>query len=80
MSCELFLNRKVMKELSGKDINAIIADGEKKLASVPSGGAAAPAAAAAPAKAEKKEEKKEEKKKVEEKPPSDDDTGFGLFG
>jgi len=73
---------KVMKELSGKDINAIIAEGEKKLASVPSGGAAAAPAAAAAGAPAKKEEKKEEKKKEEkkeEKPPSDDDMGFGLF-
>eukprot|EP00048_Salpingoeca_helianthica_P001915 m.52747 g.52747 ORF g.52747 m.52747 type:complete len:106 (+) comp11792_c0_seq2:128-445(+) len=64
---------KVVKELNGKDINAVIAEGEKKLASVPSGGAApAAAAAAAPAAAAggKKEEKKEE---------SDGDMGFGLF-
>lgn len=59
----------------------LIAEGQSKLASVPSGGsggAAAPAAAAAggaaPAAAE---EKKEEK--AEEKEESDDDMGFGLF-
>eukprot|EP00047_Mylnosiga_fluctuans_P001324 m.219768 g.219768 ORF g.219768 m.219768 type:complete len:113 (+) comp10243_c0_seq1:175-513(+) len=71
---------KVLGELKGKDLAALIAEGEKKLASVPAAGAApaaaAPAAAAAApaAKAEKKEEKKKE-----EKPPSDDDMGFGLF-
>ncbi|KAH7335179.1 60s acidic ribosomal protein-domain-containing protein [Rhizoctonia solani] len=71
---------KLLSELEGKDVNALIAEGTSKLASVPSGGAVAaggaPAAAgggAAPAE-EKKEEKKEE-----EKEESDDDMGFGLF-
>ncbi|KAK4691766.1 large subunit ribosomal protein LP2, partial [Phenoliferia sp. Uapishka_3] len=70
---------KVISELSGKDINELIAAGSAKLASVPSGGASsgsAPAAAtggAAAAEPEKKEEK------VEEKEESDDDMGFGLF-
>ncbi|CAE6494777.1 unnamed protein product [Rhizoctonia solani] len=71
---------KLLSELEGKDVNALIAEGSSKLASVPSGGGvasggAAPAAAggAAPAE-EKKEEKKEE-----EKEESDEDMGFGLF-
>ncbi|XP_043827359.1 60S acidic ribosomal protein P2 isoform X1 [Dromiciops gliroides] len=76
--------KKVIGELSGKNIEDVIAQGSSKLASMPSGGAvavaasagsAAPAAAgAAPAAAE---EKKEEKK--EESEESDDDMGFGLF-
>ena len=37
---------KLMSELSGKDINALIAEGQEKLASVPSGGAVAAAPAA----------------------------------
>ncbi|KAL4910424.1 60s acidic ribosomal protein-domain-containing protein [Aspergillus multicolor] len=69
---------KLISELSGKDINELIAEGTTKLASVPSGGAggaAAPAAAAggaaaAEAPAAEKEEEKEE---------SDEDMGFGLF-
>ncbi|QRV74157.1 60s Acidic ribosomal protein [Ceratobasidium sp. AG-Ba] len=72
---------KLLGELEGKDVNALIAEGSSKLASVPSGGGAAaggaaPAAAAggAAAPAEKEEEKKEE-----EKEESDDDMGFGLF-
>ncbi|CAE6464973.1 unnamed protein product [Rhizoctonia solani] len=72
---------KLLSELEGKDVNALISEGSSKLASVPSGGGvasggAAPAAAAggAPAAEEKKEEKKEE-----EKEESDDDMGFGLF-
>merc|ERR1712098_333531 len=70
---------KVIEELAGKNIEELMAEGSKKLASVPSGGgAAAPAAAAgaggadapaAAAKEEKKEESEEE----------DDDMGFGLF-
>ncbi|KAI0321042.1 60s acidic ribosomal protein-domain-containing protein [Amylostereum chailletii] len=69
---------KLISELEGKDVGALIAEGSSKLASVPSGGAVASsggaAAAAAPAAEEKKEEKKEE-----EKEESDDDMGFGLF-
>ncbi|KAF8475196.1 hypothetical protein DFH94DRAFT_759849 [Russula ochroleuca] len=69
----------LLSELSGKDINALIAEGTSKLASVPSGGGAVSAAPAAggggapAADAEKKEEKEEEKEE------SDDDMGFGLF-
>ena len=72
--------KKVVSELAGKDLESLIAEGSKKLATMPSGGgggAAAPAAAAAggaaPAAA-KKEEKKEEPEEE-----SDDDMGFGLF-
>ena len=54
----------LLKDLEGKDINELIAEGNTKLASVPSGGAA--------------EEAKEEAKE-EEKEESDDDMGFGLF-
>lgn len=68
---------KLMADLKGKDIQALIAEGSSKLASVPSvsvaAGGAAPAAAAAGGKAEAKEEKKEEEEE------EDDDMGFGLF-
>jgi large subunit ribosomal protein LP2 len=37
---------KVVAELAGKDLTDLIAEGRKKVGSVPSGGAAAPAAAA----------------------------------
>ncbi|KAL4063106.1 ribosomal protein 60S [Scleroderma citrinum] len=72
---------KLISELDGKDVNALIAEGSLKLSSVPSGGAVAAAPAsgaggAAPAAAAE-EEKQEEKK--EEKEESDDDMGFGLF-
>jgi len=67
----------VVKELAGKNLEELIAEGNSKLASVPSGGgAAAPAAAAggaAAAEAAPVEEKEEEKEE------SDDDMGFGLF-
>merc|ERR1712002_362643 len=74
---------KVIKELMGKNVDEVIAQGYCKLASMPAGGAVAVAssasaggAAAAPAAAA--EEKKEEKKEESEE-GSDDDMGFGLF-
>ncbi|KAH3870799.1 60S acidic ribosomal protein P2-like [Dreissena polymorpha] len=86
IECEADKVKKIIAELNGKKLEDLIAEGSKKLASVPSGGgAAAPAAAAAtggggaPAGgAAPKEEKKEEKKKAESE-ESDDDMGFGLF-
>ncbi|KAG9097134.1 60S acidic ribosomal protein P2 [Ceratobasidium sp. 370] len=72
---------KLLSELEGKDINALIAEGSSKLASVPSGGGVAASggapAAAAGGGAAPAEEKKEEKE--EEKEESDEDMGFGLF-
>lgn len=71
----------VVKELAGKNIEELIAEGNSKLASVPSGGgAAAPSAAAAGGGggAAPAEEAKEEKKEEPEE-ESDDDMGFGLF-
>ncbi len=66
--------KKVVSELKGKDVEALIAEGSKKLASMPSSGGAAPAAAPAAGAAVAKEEKKEEV--VEE---SEEEMGFGLF-
>ncbi|CAO1606312.1 MAG: hypothetical protein L6R36_006726 [Xanthoria steineri] len=73
---------KLIKELEGKDLQELIAEGSQKLASVPSGGgggggAAAPAAGAAAggAAAEEKAPEKEPEKEEE----SDEDMGFGLF-
>merc|ERR1712113_491975 len=67
----------VLKNIDGKSLDELMAEGSAKLASVGGGAgaaAAAPAAAAdagaAPAKEEKKEEPEEEE---------DDDMGFGLF-
>ncbi|KAF7872169.1 hypothetical protein EAF04_003094 [Stromatinia cepivora] len=70
----------LIKELNGKDINELIAEGSSKLASVPSGGAggAAPAAGGAAASGGAAAEEKVEEK-AEEKEESDEDMGFGLF-
>ncbi|BGO91202.1 hypothetical protein NBRC10512_001266 [Rhodotorula toruloides] len=68
----------LIKELEGKDVNEVIAEGSKKLASVPSGGAA-PAAAAGGAAAGGAAEEKAEDKPAEKEEESDDDMGFGLF-
>ncbi|KAG9475615.1 large ribosomal subunit protein P2 [Eleutherodactylus coqui] len=74
---------KVISELKGKKIDDVIAQGNTKLAGLPTGGAvavAASAGSAAPAaggSAAPAEEKKEEKK--EESEESDEDMGFGLF-
>merc|ERR1712033_20608 len=71
----------IIKELKGKNLETLIAEGMSKLASVPSGGGAAAAgggggaAADAPAE-EKKEEKKPESSEDED---SDEGMGFGLF-
>ncbi len=70
---------KVISELAGKDLEALIAEGNKKIATAavsaaPAGGAAPAAAAAgggAPAK-------KEEAKKAPE-PEEEEDMGFSLF-
>ena len=64
----------LIAELSGKDLNEIIAAGSAKLASVPSGGGAA-SSAAAPAAAAGGDAPAAEKavEKVEEKEESDDD-------
>ena len=66
---------KVVAELAGKDLDALIKTGKDKFSAVPSGGAAAAPAAggAAPAAA-----KKEEKKVVEEEEDALDG-GFSLF-
>jgi len=85
IDCDADNCKKVIEALKGKNIEQVIEEGKKKLASVPSGaGAAAPAAAAGgggggkPAAEAKKEEKKEEKKK-EESEEEEGDMGFGLF-
>ncbi|PTB62554.1 ribosomal protein 60S [Trichoderma citrinoviride] len=70
---------KLISELSGKDVNELIAAGSEKLASVPSGGAGAAAAGGAAAGGAAAAEEKAEEKKEEEKEESDEDMGFGLF-
>ncbi|XP_067648977.1 large ribosomal subunit protein P2-like [Haliotis asinina] len=70
---------KVISELKGKNIDELIEEGQKKLASVPTGGVAAAGGggSAAPAAGGAAEAKKEEKK--EESESEDEDMGFGLF-
>uniref|UniRef100_A0A8C5PEU9 Large ribosomal subunit protein P2 n=1 Tax=Leptobrachium leishanense TaxID=445787 RepID=A0A8C5PEU9_9ANUR len=67
--------QKVVSELNGKSINEVIAQGNTKLACMPSGGAVplaasggsgAPAAAAAAAPVEEKKEEKEESEESDE--------------
>ncbi|KAK4471360.1 hypothetical protein MN116_004794 [Schistosoma mekongi] len=74
---------KLLASLSGKDIPQLIAEGSKKLSSVPTGGAvvsAAPSAPTAPTKAEApKAESKPVKAEVKEESESEEDMGFGLF-
>ncbi|KAK6453751.1 60s acidic ribosomal protein-domain-containing protein [Scheffersomyces xylosifermentans] len=68
---------KLIAELEGKSTEELIAEGNEKLSSVPTGaaaGGAASGAAAASGEAEAAEEAVEE-----EKEESDDDMGFGLF-
>eukprot|EP00292_Cryptomonas_paramecium_P015678 CAMPEP_0113674124 /NCGR_PEP_ID=MMETSP0038_2-20120614/7240_1 /TAXON_ID=2898 /ORGANISM="Cryptomonas paramecium" /LENGTH=126 /DNA_ID=CAMNT_0000590661 /DNA_START=9 /DNA_END=389 /DNA_ORIENTATION=- /assembly_acc=CAM_ASM_000170 len=70
---------KVVKELQGKSVEELIAEGTKKMASVsvaaaPAAGAAAAAAPAAAAGGAKKEEKKAPEPEEEEA-----DMGFSLF-
>jgi len=72
--------KKVVSQLKGKNLEELMAEGRKKLASMPTAGpavAAAPAAAAAagkPADAPKAKEKE-----PEPEPEEDEDMGFGLF-
>ncbi|KAK3990258.1 60s acidic ribosomal protein-domain-containing protein [Cladorrhinum sp. PSN332] len=69
----------LLKELEGKDVNELIAEGSAKLASVPSGGAGGAAAAGGAGAAGGAAEEAKEEEKVEEKEESDEDMGFGLF-
>lgn len=64
----------LLAEVEGKNAEELIAEGNEKLSSVPSGGAAAPAADAASGDAPAAEEAAEE-----EAEESDGDMGMGLF-
>ncbi|RLV88404.1 60S acidic ribosomal protein P2-B [Meyerozyma sp. JA9] len=68
----------LLTALEGKTVEELVAEGNTKLASVPTGGAAASGAAASSAAAGGEEAAAEEKAE-EEKEESDDDMGFGLF-
>ncbi|AOW31517.1 ribosomal protein P2 alpha [Candida albicans SC5314] len=67
---------KLISELDGKNVEELIAEGNEKLSSVPSG---APAAAAGGASAAAGGEAAEEAAEEEAAEESDDDMGFGLF-
>lgn len=71
---------KVISELKGKDLDALIAEGSKKISSVPAGGAApaaaAPAGGAAPAAAAGKAAPAKKKSSSES---AGGDMGFSLF-
>jgi len=89
IDCDETKAKKVIAACKGKDIETIIAEGSKKLSSMPSGGGGVAAASAAAPVAEekkpagkehaKKEEKKEKEKEKEESGDEDGDMGFGLF-
>merc|ERR1712137_386394 len=72
--------KKVVSELSGKNVYEVMDQGAEKLTAVPSGGArsggAGPPAGGAAAAEEKPAE---EKPAEEEEEESDEDMGFGLF-
>jgi len=69
----------VVKQLAGKSVEELVAEGLPKLASMGGGGGAAPAAAAAGGDAAAAAPAAEEKKKEESEEEEDDDMGFGLF-
>lgn len=66
---------KLLSEVEGKSVEELIAEGNEKLSSVPTGGAAAPAASGSSAAAEEAAEEAAPEAAEE----SDDDMGFGLF-
>jgi len=86
IDCDKTKAQKVIDACKGKDLEKIIAEGTKKLSSLPTGGSAVAASAEAPAgkttdakKGGAKEEPKKEEKKKPESDEEGDDMGFGLF-
>jgi len=78
VDCDNTKAQKVVDACKGKDIEQIIAEGTKKLSSLPTGGggavaASAPAAAAATTDAKKGGAKEEPKKEVKKKEESDEE-------
>ncbi|KAK6459244.1 60S acidic ribosomal protein P2 [Scheffersomyces xylosifermentans] len=67
----------LLSELEGKSVSELIATGNTKLASVPSGGAAVSSSAAGASAGAAEEAAEEEVEEAKEE--SDDDMGFGLF-
>jgi len=85
IDCDKTKAQKVIDACKGKNVDQIIAEGTKKLSSLPTGGSAV-AASGAPAatttdakKGGAKEEPKKEEKKKQESDDEGDDMGFGLF-
>ncbi|KAK4313887.1 hypothetical protein Pmani_014819 [Petrolisthes manimaculis] len=78
VDCDAALAKKVVSELEGKNLAAVIDEGMGKIGTMPVGGGGGGGAAVASSSAAAA---KEEEKKVEEEPEeeSDDDMGFGLF-
>jgi len=72
--------KKVIGQLKGKNLEELMAEGRKKLASMPTAGPAAAAApAAATAAAKTADAPKAKEKEPEPEPEEDEDMGFGLF-
>ncbi|KAJ1515679.1 60S acidic ribosomal protein P2 [Coelomomyces lativittatus] len=70
---------KVIDELSGKNIEEVIANGMTKMSSIPSGGAVAASGAASASSGSAAPAAQAKEEVVEEKEESDEDLGFGLF-
>jgi large subunit ribosomal protein LP2 len=66
----------LLKSVEGKTVEELIAEGNSKLATVPTGGAAAAGSASAAAGSSEAAAEEKEESAAEE---SDDDMGFGLF-
>jgi large subunit ribosomal protein LP2 len=71
--------KKVISQLKGKNLEELMAEGRKKLASMPTAGPAVAAAPVAAAAAAKTEAPKAKEKEPEPEPEEDEDMGFGLF-
>jgi len=71
--------KKVISQLKGKNLEELMAEGRKKLASMPSAGPAVAAAPAAAAAAKPADAPKPKEKEPEPEPEEDEDMGFGLF-
>ncbi len=70
----------LLKDLEGKTVEELIAEGSAKLASgLPSGGSASASSGAGAAAGGAAAEEAEEEKAESEAEESDDDMGFGLF-
>merc|ERR1712109_333541 len=69
----------VVKELAGKNIEELIAEGQFRLASMPTGGGGGAMPAVGGASAPTEDDGAKEEKKEEPEEESDDDMGFGLL-